>query len=169
MLIEFNSSSPELGKEVFIAQNAVVIGDVSIGDNSSIWFNSVVRGDVHFIRIGSRTNIQDSSVLHVRKGQNPLIIGDEVTIGHRVVAHGCTINSKTLIGIGSIILDGAVIQENSIIAAGSLVPPGFVVPSGKLAIGSPCKIKRDLSETEIESIRILSSNYVGYSKDYLNI
>ena len=135
MIISYNNTSPQLGTDVFIAKNAVVIGNVSVGDYSSIWFNTVVRGDVHYIKIGSRTNIQDNSVLHVRKDTNPLIIGDNVTIGHSVVAHGCTIKNMALIGIGSIILDGAIIEDRSIIGAGSLVPPGFVVPVGKLVLG----------------------------------
>ena len=169
MILSYNNATPQLGTDVFIAENAVVIGNVSMGDYSSIWFNTVVRGDVNYIRIGSRTNIQDSSVLHVRKDTYPLIIGDYVTIGHRVVAHGCTIKNYVLIGIGSVILDGAVVEENSLVGAGSLVPPGFVVPTGKLVHGSPCKVIRDLFPAEIESIAFLSNDYVSYSNSYLNI
>lgn len=169
MILEYNNTAPKLGIDVFIAKNAVVIGNVEIGDYSSVWFNTVIRGDVHYIKIGNRTNIQDNSVLHVSKDTHPLIIGDNVTIGHRVVAHGCTIKNTSLIGIGSIILDGSIIEDNSMVGAGALVPPGFVVPEGKLVLGSPCKVARDLTDNEIESISALSSNYVSYSKSYLDL
>lgn len=169
MIISYKNTVPKLGIDVYIADNASVIGNVSVGDYSSIWFNTVVRGDVHYIEIGSRTNIQDNSVLHVRKDINPLIIGNSVTIGHSVVAHGCTIKNRILIGIGSIILDGAVIEDNSIVGAGSLVTPGFVVPEGKLVFGSPCKVIRNLTDNEVESIDSLSTNYVSYAKSYLNL
>jgi gamma-carbonic anhydrase len=169
MILKYNEKVPTLGKQVFVAENAVIIGDVSIGDFSSIWFNTVVRGDVNYIKIGSNSNIQDNSVLHVKKDTFPLTIGDDVTIGHRVVAHGCTIENKTLIGIGSIILDGAVIKELSIVGAGSLVPPGYIVPTGKLVLGTPCKVVRNLTDKETASIDELSANYVIYSKSYLQI
>lgn len=167
MLLDFNNKTPSIGNHVFIASTAVIVGDVSVGDFSSIWFNSVVRGDINHIIIGNYSNIQDNCVLHVRKDRFPLLIGDYVTVGHGVIAHGCEIKSNTLLGIGSIVLDGAVINESSIVGAGSLVPPGFIVPSGKLVVGSPCKVIRDLTEEEITSIQELSANYISYSKSYL--
>ena len=145
MICAFNNKHPNIHDSVFIAKSAQVIGQVSIGKSSSVWFNSVVRGDVNYIEIGQRTNIQDNSVLHVTKNTYPLVIGNNVTIGHRVVVHGCSIEDNTLIGIGSVLLDGSVVNSNSIVAAGSLVPPGFNIPSGVLAVGSPVKIKRDLN------------------------
>lgn len=166
MLRAYKEKKPVISKSVFIADSADVIGDVTVGEYSSIWFNTVVRGDVNYINIGKKTNIQDNSVLHVTKDIYPLNIGNEVTVGHRVVAHGCTINDRALIGIGSILLDGSIVQELSIVGAGSLVPPGFIVPSGKLVVGVPCSVKRDLSKQEIEMIYQLSKNYVEYSKNY---
>ncbi len=168
MISSFDNKHPRIKDSVFIAQSAQVIGDVSIAENSSVWFNSVIRGDVHYIQIGKNTNIQDGCVLHVTKNTNPLIIGDHVTIGHRVVAHGCKIGSNTLIGIGSVVLDGAVIEELSVVAAGSLVPPGYKVPEGVLAVGIPVKIKRELKKVEIDRIYELSKNYVEYSRRYIS-
>ncbi|TDJ04437.1 MAG: gamma carbonic anhydrase family protein [Deltaproteobacteria bacterium] len=168
MISSFDNKHPRIKDSVFIAQSAQVIGDVSIAENSSVWFNSVIRGDVHYIKIGKNTNIQDGCVLHVTKNINPLIIGDHVTIGHRVVAHGCKIGSNTLIGIGSVVLDGAVIEELSVVAAGSLVPPGYKVPEGVLAVGIPVKIKRELKKVEIDRIYELSKNYVEYSRRYIS-
>ncbi len=168
MICAFNNKHPNIHDSVFIARSALVIGQVSIGKSSSVWFNSVVRGDVNYIEIGQRTNIQDNSVLHVTKNTHPLVIGSNVTIGHRVVVHGCSIEDNTLIGIGSVLLDGSVVNSNSIVAAGSLVPPGFNVPSGVLAVGSPVKIKRDLNEQELSLIDKLSNNYVEYSLQYLS-
>ena len=168
MISSFNNKHPRIKDTVFIAQSAQVIGDVSIAENSSVWFNSVIRGDGHDMKIGKNTNIQDGGGLHVTKNTNPLIIGDHVTIGHRVVAHGCKIGSNTLIGIGSVVLDGAVIEELSVVAAGSLVPPGYKVPGGFLAVGVPVKIKRELKKVEIDRIYELSKNYVEYSRQYIS-
>ena len=168
MICAFNNKHPNIHDSVFIAKSAQVIGQVSIGKSSSVWFNSVVRGDVNYIEIGQRTNIQDNSVLRVTKNTYPLVIGNNVTIGHRVVVHGCSIEDNTLIGIGSVLLDGSVVNSNSIVAAGSLVPPGFNIPSGVLAVGSPVKIKRDLNEQELTLIDKLSNNYVEYSLQYLS-
>lgn len=168
MICAFNNKHPNIHDSVFIAKSAQVIGQVSIGKSSSVWFNSVVRGDVNYIEIGQRTNIQDNSVLHVTKNTYPLVIGNNVTIGHRVVVHGCSIEDNTLIGIGSVLLDCSVVNSNSIVAAGSLVPPGFNIPSGVLAVGSPVKIKRDLNEQELTLIDKLSNNYVEYSLQYLS-
>ncbi len=166
MIQPYGDAYPKLDRTVFIAQSAVVIGDVTIGEYSSIWFQTVVRGDVNFIRIGNATNIQDGCVLHVTKDSHPLLIGDKVTVGHRVVLHGCTVANSVLIGIGAIVLDGAVVEEESIVGAGSLVPPGFKVPSGTLVMGIPAKMKRELSPEEVRNIDKSAKNYVEYSKSY---
>lgn len=167
MIKEFKGISPEIDSTAFIADDAVVIGDVHIGVESSIWFKCVVRGDVNFIRIGNRTNIQDNSVLHVTTHTHPLIIGNEVTAGHRVILHGCTIHNRVLVGMGAIVLDGAVVEEDSLIAAGSVIPPGSIVPSGKLVMGIPAKVKRDLTSVELEEIKDSSENYVKNSRNYI--
>jgi carbonic anhydrase/acetyltransferase-like protein (isoleucine patch superfamily) len=130
---------PRIGENVFLASGVKIIGNVEIGSNSSVWYNTVIRGDVHYIKIGERTNIQDCSMLHVTTGKYPLNIGNKVTIGHSVSLHGCTLNDLCLIGIGAVILDGAVIESNSIVAAGALVKQNFVVPAGKLVAGVPAK------------------------------
>ena len=169
MILPFKSKLPVIDESVFIAEGAVIIGDVSIEKDSSVWFNAVVRGDVHFIKIGKRTNIQDGSVLHVTNGKHSLEIGNEVTIGHNAVIHGCTLKNNILIGMGSVILDSAVINSNSLIAAGSLIREGFVVPEGVLAAGVPAKIKRDLTKEEIISIKESASGYVNYSKEYMKM
>jgi carbonic anhydrase/acetyltransferase-like protein (isoleucine patch superfamily) len=166
MIRPYNNILPSIHKSAFIADNAEIIGDVTIGKESSIWFKTVVRGDVNFIRIGDRTNIQDGCVLHVTHDTGPLIIGDEVTAGHRAVVHGCTIKDCVLIGIGAIILDGAIVEEHSIVGAGSLVSPGFRVPSGTVVMGVPAKIKRELKPEEVTHIKQSATNYVKYSKTY---
>lgn len=168
MISELNGVKPNIHPTVFVASQAVVVGDVNIDEESSIWFNTVVRGDVNYIRIGKRTNIQDNSVLHVTTDTHPLLIGDDVTAGHGVILHGCTINNNTLIGMGAIVLDGAVIESNSFVGAGSLVPPGFRVPSGSLVTGVPAKVKRQLTEKEIQEIKKSAMNYVRNAKNYIN-
>jgi carbonic anhydrase/acetyltransferase-like protein (isoleucine patch superfamily) len=155
---------PKLGSNIFLASGVKIIGDVEIGDYSSIWYNSVVRGDVHFIKIGARTNIQDCSMLHVTNVKFPLKIGNQVTIGHSVKLHGCTLEDLCFIGIGAIILDGAVIEKHAMVAAGAVIKPGFVVPSGKLAAGVPAKIIRDLSNEEIVDFEKSADRYVKYSE-----
>jgi carbonic anhydrase/acetyltransferase-like protein (isoleucine patch superfamily) len=166
MIKPYNGVFPKIHPTSFIADSAEVIGNITIGEESSIWFQTVVRGDVNFIRIGDRTNIQDNCVLHVMHGTWPLVIGDDVTAGHRVVLHGCTVKNRVLIGIGSIVLDGAVVEENSIIAAGSLITPGFKVPSGTIVMGVPATVKRELKPEEVEHIKQSAANYVEYSKTY---
>lgn len=156
--------NPELHPTVFLASGVKIVGDVKIGRNSSVWYNCVVRGDVHYVKIGENTNIQDCSMLHVTNGKFPLNIGNNVTIGHSVKLHGCTINDYCLIGIGAIVLDGAVIEENSMVAAGSVVKPGFIVPSGKLAAGVPARIVRDLSDDEKKDLVASAKRYVEYTK-----
>lgn len=166
MIIKFKDKYPKIQESCFIAEDADIIGDVVIGENSSIWFKTVVRGDVNYIRIGKNTNIQDSSVLHVNSGTHPLHIGDDVTAGHMVILHGCTIKDRVLIGMGSIVQDGAIIESDSLIAAGSVVTQNTHIPSGKLVMGTPAKVKRDLTSEETESIRRSAENYVKNAKAY---
>ena len=155
---------PTIGENVFLASGVKIIGNVEIGNNSSVWYNTVIRGDVHYIKIGNSTNIQDSSMLHVTNGKYPLNIGNKVTIGHSVSLHGCTLSDLCLIGIGAIILDGAVIESNSMVAAGALVKQDFVVPSGKLVAGVPAKVIRNLTEEEILDFEESAKRYVEYSR-----
>lgn len=167
MVTSFENKTPQLGKDVFIAQGAHVIGDVQIGQGSSIWFNTVVRGDVHYIRIGERTNIQDNSVVHVTGGVHPTVVGHEVTAGHRVIIHGCTIEDRALIGMGAVVMDGAVIGRETIIGAGSVVTPGTQIPPRVLALGSPCKVVRDLKQNEIQFLEGSALHYFELAKKYL--
>jgi carbonic anhydrase/acetyltransferase-like protein (isoleucine patch superfamily) len=164
MIKPYAGAFPKLHSTAFVAESAEVLGDVTIGEDSSIWFQAVVRGDVNFISIGARTNVQDGCVLHVTRDIHSLVVGDEVTVGHRVVLHGCTVKNRTLVGIGAIVLDGAVVEEDSMVGAGSLVPPGFRVPSGTLVIGVPAKVKRELTPEEVKHIKESANNYVEYSK-----
>ena len=155
---------PRIGENVFLASGVRIIGNVEIGKDSSVWYNSVVRGDVHYIKIGESTNIQDCSMLHVTNGKFPLNIGNKVTIGHSVSLHGCTLQDLCLIGIGAIVLDGAVVESNSMVAAGALVKQNFVVPAGKLVAGVPAKVIRDLTKNEIRDIEAGSARYVEYAR-----
>jgi carbonic anhydrase/acetyltransferase-like protein (isoleucine patch superfamily) len=159
MIRKFEDKEPQIDPTAFIAETAVVIGDVVIGERSSIWYGTVVRGDVNYIRIGARTNIQDNSVIHVTGGTHPTIIEDEVTAGHRVTLHGCHIESGCLIGIGAILLDGVRVGKNSLVAAGSLLTPRTQVPPGSLVMGSPAKVVRNLSETELTDLPKFWQNY----------
>ncbi len=163
-LFPYQDSFPKIESSVFLASGVKIIGNVEIGKSSSVWYNSVIRGDVHYIKIGARTNIQDCSMLHVTNGKFPLNIGSEVTIGHSVTLHGCTLLDLCLIGMGAIILDGAIVEQYSIVAAGSVVKQNFVVPSGKLVAGVPAKIIRDLTETEINDFEKSAERYVNYTK-----
>lgn len=155
---------PKIYDSVFLASGSKIIGDVTIGADSSIWFNTVIRGDVNYITIGNMTNVQDLSMLHVTKETHPLVIGNNVTIGHSVTLHGCTLKDNCFIGMGATILDGAVIEQNSMVAAGALVKQNFVVPTGKLVAGVPAKIIRDLSEEEIKNIQASAERYKKYSE-----
>lgn len=155
---------PKLGQNIFLASGVKIIGNVEIGNNSSVWYNSVIRGDVHYIKIGSQTNIQDCSMLHVTNGKYPLNIGSKVTIGHCVKLHGCTLEDSCLIGIGAIVLDGAVVEKGSMVAAGAVVRPNFIVPSGKLATGVPAKIVRDLTDDEIADFEKSAERYMKYTE-----
>jgi carbonic anhydrase/acetyltransferase-like protein (isoleucine patch superfamily) len=156
----FKGISPKIDATAFIAEGAVVIGDVEVGAGASIWYGCVVRGDVNHIRIGANTNIQDGTVIHVSRIDHPTIIADRVTVGHGAMIHGCTIETGCLIGIGAIILDGAVIGSESFIAAGSLITPGTVIPPRSMVMGSPGKVKRTLSDDEVAHTQTFWQNYV---------
>jgi carbonic anhydrase/acetyltransferase-like protein (isoleucine patch superfamily) len=167
MLRSYRGTSPRVHESVFIDASAQVIGDVEIGEASSIWMNAVVRGDVHWIRIGARSNVQDGTVVHVMNDTHPTTIGDDVTIGHAAIVHGCTIENRVLIGMGAILLNGAHIGEGSIVAAGTLVPEETRIPPRSLVMGSPGRVKRTLSDAEVASILQFSERYVEYRLDYM--
>lgn len=169
----YRDLTPKLDDSVYVDPMAAVIGDVQIGPDSSIWPFATLRGDVNYIRVGARTSIQDGSVCHVTHRNEtlpngwPLIIGDDVTIGHKVVLHGCTIGSRVLVGIGSIVLDGATVEDDVMIGAGTLVPPGKRLESGYLYLGSPCKQVRPLSQEELDRLPYSAQHYVRVKNDYL--
>ncbi len=159
--------SPVFGKNVFLADNATVVGEVSIGDDCSIWFNAVVRGDVHYIKIGNNVNIQDGAVIHCTYQKAPVTIGDNVSIAHNAIVHGCTIKDNVLIGMGSIIMDDAVIESNSIIAAGALIPKGTHVASGTVWAGVPAKKIKDIDAALLEGeVKRISGSYNMYASWY---
>jgi carbonic anhydrase/acetyltransferase-like protein (isoleucine patch superfamily) len=166
MLRPFRSVLPRVNPSAYVDQSAQVIGDVEIGDESSVWMNVVIRGDVNTIRIGDRTNIQDGTVIHVMRGTHPTRIGNEVTVGHAAILHGCTIHDRVLIGMGSMLLNGAEIGEDSIVAAGTLVPEEKKFPPRSLLMGRPAVLKRVLTDAEVASIRDYAERYIGYRKDY---
>lgn len=166
MIRPFGGVSPQIHPTAFVEQSAQVIGDVHLGEEASIWFNAVVRGDVHYIRIGDRSNIQDNSVIHVRHHSHPTILEDQVTVGHSVTLHGCYIERGALIGIGSVVLDDVRIGAYSIVGAGSVVSPGTIIPPHSLVMGVPAKIRRTLSEEEVASLDVFWQNYVEYTKMY---
>ncbi|KAA6229278.1 gamma carbonic anhydrase family protein [Campylobacter sp. LR291e] len=178
MLIKFKKIKPKIGKNVFIAKGAKVIGNVSIGDDSSVWFNCVLRGDVNFIKIGKRTNIQDLSTIHVWhkefnedgsiKGNGfPTIIGDDVTIGHNCVIHACVIKNRVLVGMNSVVMDDALIDDDSIVGAGAVVTKGKKFPPRSLILGNPAKLVRTLKEEEVEFLKESAKNYVSFKNDFL--
>src|SRR5271155_1171545 len=167
MLRPYRGKRPEIAASAYIDPAAVIIGDVVIGADSSVWPCTVIRGDVHYIRIGARTNIQDGSVLHVMKDQYPLILGDNVTVGHAVTLHGCTVESRCLIGMGSVILNNVKIGAGSIVAAGTLLPEGMRVPPGSLVMGHPGKVRRALTAEDGDPIAQYPSRYVGYKNTYI--
>jgi len=165
-IMPWKGTDPEIGKDVFIASGARVIGDVVLGAESNIWFNVVIRGDVNSIRVGFRTNIQDNAVVHVTRETGPTNIGSDVTIGHSAVIHACTIEDNCLIGMGAVVLDGARIRKNSFVAAGSVVTPGKDFLPGSMIMGSPAKVARPLSEKEIASLQHSADHYVELARTY---
>ena len=163
----YQGKEPRLGARVFLAENASLIGDVELGDDCSIWYGAVLRADVHSIRVGARTNIQDNCTLHVTNDRWPVNIEEEVTMGHGVIAHGCTIERGALIGMGSRILDGAVIGEQALVGAGALVPEGMHVPPRTLVLGMPAKVKRPLTDEELARLDGSWRHYIEYKDRYL--
>lgn len=166
MIKSFGDKQPKVHESAFITEDAIVIGDVEIGSESSVWFGSILRGDVNYIRIGDRTNIQDACVVHVSSRDHPTILENEITVGHRVTLHGCYVESGCLIGIGAILLDGSRIGRNSLVAAGSLITPGTLIPPESLVIGSPAKVKRPLTADELAYLDQSWKNYVDLSRRY---
>ena len=173
MIRSFKGISPKIDETAFVAEGAVIIGDVTIGKEASIWYNCVVRGDVNFIRIGDRTNIQDLSMLHVTHKKNledpgaPLVIGDDVTVGHSVTLHGCTIEGGAFIGMQAIVMDKVVVGKGSLVGARALVTEGTVIPPGTLWVGAPAKYKRDLTADEVAWLGRSAGNYVRYSREFM--
>lgn len=172
----FKQYDPDIGRDVYIDESAVVIGQVEIGHDSSVWPNTTIRGDVNWIKVGANTSVQDGSVLHVthdhtnkHPGGFPLTVGSQVTIGHNVVLHGCTVEDNCLIGMGAIVLDGAHLEKNVFLAAGALVSPGKRLESGYLYVGSPAKKLRALSDEEIAGLQYSAEHYVRLKNEYLNL
>ena len=166
MIRSYRGRWPVIASSAYIDPAATIIGDVTIGEQSSVWPGVVIRGDVHYIRIGARTNVQDGSVLHVMKDEFPLILGDNVTVGHGVILHGCTIESQVLIGMGCVLLNNCKIGQGSIIAAGTLVTEGAVVPPGSLFMGHPGKFRRALTAEDLASIDAYAERYIEYAATY---
>jgi gamma-carbonic anhydrase len=166
MIRPFRGKRPQIHPTAFIEESAQVIGDVSVGAHSSVWFGAVVRGDVFHIRIGERTNVQDGTVIHVSNGTHATILEDEVTVGHNVTLHGCYVERGSLVGIGSIVMDGCRVGEKSLIAAGALVSPGTVIPPRSLVMGVPARVKRRLSDAEAADLEVFWKNYVEYTRAY---
>jgi carbonic anhydrase/acetyltransferase-like protein (isoleucine patch superfamily) len=166
MIKPFGGVAPQIDESAFIAETAVVIGDVHIGAESSVWYGAVVRGDCFYVRIGRRANIQDNSVIHVSNGAHATILEDDVTVGHSATLHGCYVERGALIGIGAIVLDGARIGAYSLVAAGALVTPGTQIPPRSLVMGAPAKVKRQLTDAECADLDTFWQNYVGYVKQY---
>ena len=167
MLRPYKGITPRVHSTAFVDPSAQVIGDVEIGEASSVWMNAVVRGDVHWIRIGARSNVQDCTVVHVMNGTHPTTIGDDVTIGHGAIVHGCTLRNRILIGMGAILLNGVVVGDDSIVAAGTLLTEGSQVPPRSLVMGSPGKVRRELNAEDVASIRVYAERYVEYRLDYM--
>jgi carbonic anhydrase/acetyltransferase-like protein (isoleucine patch superfamily) len=163
----YDGKQPRFGERVFVAENAAIIGDVELGNDCSIWFGTTVRGDVNFIRIGSRTNIQDNCTIHVAHEKHATVIAEEVTVGHGAIVHGCTVRRGALIGMGSRVLDGAIVGESALVGAGALVPEGMIVPPRTLVVGVPAKVKRPLTDAELARLEQSWRGYVDYKEKYL--
>ncbi|OIP44694.1 MAG: gamma carbonic anhydrase family protein [Deltaproteobacteria bacterium CG2_30_63_29] len=166
MIYAYRQHWPVVPVSVYLAPGSAVIGDVELGAGCSCWFNCVIRGDVHFIRIGALSNIQDNAVVHVTRDKYATHIGERVTIGHSAIIHGCTIGDSCMIGMGAIVMDRAIIEPNSMVAAGAVVTPGTVIPSGMLAVGSPARASRPLRDNERQHIEELASNYHQLAEEY---
>jgi carbonic anhydrase/acetyltransferase-like protein (isoleucine patch superfamily) len=164
-LLPHHGVLPDVHPSAFIAEGAWVVGDVRIGSEAGIWFNAVLRGDINSITVGDRSNVQDGVVVHVTK-KLPVIIGNEVTVGHMAMLHGCVINDRVLIGMNAVVLDRAVVEADTIVAAGAVVREGFTVPTGMLVAGVPAKVVREITPEERAFLRTSADNYVGYAKSY---
>jgi carbonic anhydrase/acetyltransferase-like protein (isoleucine patch superfamily) len=160
----YQGKTPQIAPSAWVDPEATIIGDVTLGEDASVWPGAVLRGDVHFIRVGRRSNIQDNSVLHGMTGQFPVIVGEGVTVGHGVLLHGCTVEARCLVGMGSIILNGARIGTGSIVAAGTLITEGAVIPPGSLVMGHPGKVKRALTAEEQAGINAYAARYIEYKQ-----
>lgn len=165
-ILTFKGITPRLAEGVFVAPNATVLGDVELGEGASVWYGAVLRGDVFPIRIGARTNIQDNAVVHVTGGKARTTVGEDVTVGHLALVHGCTIGHRCLVGMGSVVLDGAIVEDECFVAAGALVPPGMRVPARSMVMGRPGKVVRALREADLEQIREAAALYVGYAREH---
>lgn len=165
-ILSFKGTTPKLHESVFVAPSADVIGDVEIGEGSSIWFNCVVRGDVNHIRIGKRSNIQDGTIIHVSNGTHPTIVGDDVLVGHNCIIHGCTLENGSFVGMGATVLDGAVVESGGMVAAGALLTPNKRVPSGQLWGGTPAKYIRDLTEEQQKTLTSGANHYAELAQVY---
>ena len=166
MIRPFRGIHPQIHATAYVDPSAQVIGDVHLGEEASIWCNCTVRGDIHYIRIGDRSNLQDNSVIHVQNGTHPTILESEVTVGHGVTLHGCYVERGCLIGIGSILLDDVRVGTMSLVAAGSVVTPGTIIPPRSLVMGFPAKVKRPLTEKEVADLATFWQNYVNYTREY---
>lgn len=165
-ILPFKGTHPDIAKSAFIAPSASIIGNVTIGEGSSIWFNCVLRGDVHYIRLGARSNIQDGTVIHVSNGTHPTVIGDDVLVGHNCMIHGCTLEDGSFVGLGAIVMDGVVVESGGMVAAGALVTPNKRVRSGELWAGSPAKMVRELSPEERETLVNGAHHYAKLAQTY---
>ena len=169
MIKKFRGKSPIIPDSCYISESVDLIGDVTLGENVSLWFGTVVRGDMHFITIGNQSNIQDNSVIHVTTDVSPTRIGDEVTVGHNAIIHGATIEDRCLIGMGTIIMDDVVIGEGSIVGAGAVVPPNMIIPPRSLVVGLPAKIVRQTTDKELKMIIERAQHYIDFSQEYKKI
>ena len=167
MIKQFERIKPKLGRDVYISESAAVIGDVILGNEVNIWFGAVLRGDMHYIKVGSRSNIQDNAVVHVTTAVSPTTIGSNVTVGHGAIIHGCTIEDNCMIGMGSVVMDDAVVGEGSLIGAGALVPPNMKIPPKSLVVGMPGKIVREVSDAEFQMIIDRPQEYIDLAAQYL--
>ena len=168
MIRPFRGKAPVVPPSCFVDGSAQLLGDVALGEESSVWMNAVLRGDVQPVRVGARTNIQDLSLVHVQSRGFATHIGDDVTVGHHVVLHGCTVGNRVLVGMGAVLLDGVKVGDDCIIAAGTLLPPGTEIPPGHLVLGSPGKVKRPLTDAERALLLDSARTYAGYAREYLH-
>ena len=166
MIHPYRGVVPKVHLSAWIADSADVIGDVELGEESSVWFSAVIRGDVNFVRVGRGTNLQDGTVLHVNRNGTPTILEDYVTVGHAARLHGCHVKSNCLVGIGAVVLDGAVLEEECVVAAGAVVSPGTLVPKGSVLMGAPARVKRSVTEKDLEWIYRSAKNYIGLAAEY---